>query len=457
MKIALRMWILIALAVGVGEVVPAHGQATAPAAPATQPKAITVATQISPRALDMAALTKNQMGYTPTGLVLVADKPAAIVKEPAYRGVPKYGAIRIGNGPRNITYFAVDETKGEPGRLFMDLNQNGDLTDDGTGAWDTTKETDGVLNYSSIVALHASWGNAITEEEGGAYTIMIYKRHGASQVGYVKLSARSGKLELGGKSYDFLLSENTNDGIFTVPAPWDRTRRPVDLLIDLDGDGTFTGAKKVVDGKTMVTPERYSLNTPIYLDGQWWLGRPTASGSELLLSPTSAPGSAVPTPVATESRSLLADGVTAPDFTAQAPDGKPVKLSDFKGKIVILDFWATWCGPCKVSMPGLQKIYDGVRDQGVVVLSVNVWDDKDPFDAWIAANSGKVYNFTFAFDPAGRDTKTSIAASKFGVSGIPTMYVIGRDGKVAAAIVGSGNEKTLTKVLTEQGIKVKSE
>ena len=67
-----------------------------------------------------------------------------------------------------------------------------------------------------------------------------------------------------------------------------------------------------------------------------------------------------------------------------------------------------------------------------MVLSLNVWDEKDPFDAWIKINSGTTYNFTFAFDPAGRD-KSNIAASKFNVSGIPTMYIINREGKIAAA------------------------
>ncbi|HVT81516.1 MAG TPA: TlpA disulfide reductase family protein, partial [Phycisphaerae bacterium] len=138
------------------------------------------------------------------------------------------------------------------------------------------------------------------------------------------------------------------------------------------------------------------------------------------------------------------------------PEGKPIKLSDFKGKVVILDFWATWCGPCKVSMPGLQKIYDQVRDQGVVVLSLNVWDEKDPFDAWIKANSGTTYNFTFAFDVAGRGAE-SIATSKFNVSGIPTMYIINRDGKVAKTLMGSGNEANIVKALGEIGIKAKAE
>jgi thiol-disulfide isomerase/thioredoxin len=100
---------------------------------------------------------------------------------------------------------------------------------------------------------------------------------------------------------------------------------------------------------------------------------------------------------------LLKPGTKAPDFRTTTVDGKTVTLSSLKGKVVILDFWATWCGPCLVSMPSLQKIYKDVKKQGVVVLSVNTWDEKPEFVKWVKENAGTKYDFTFVRDPAEGD------------------------------------------------------
>ena len=142
----------------------------------------------------------------------------------------------------------------------------------------------------------------------------------------------------------------------------------------------------------------------------------------------------VPEGATTEEDALLKPGTPAPDFQAIGPDGSTVKLSDLKGKVVILDFWATWCGPCQKSLPHLQKVYELVKDKGVAVLAVCVWDKREDYDKWVAANKATL-TFPTAFDPAGRGEK-SIAGSLYKVTGIPTQYLIGTDGKVAAAFVG---------------------
>lgn len=131
---------------------------------------------------------------------------------------------------------------------------------------------------------------------------------------------------------------------------------------------------------------------------------------------------------------LLADGVPAPDFTANDKDGHPVKLSDYKGKTVVLDFWATWCGPCQMSLPHTTKVAKQYADKGVTVLAVNVWDKPDAFQAWLPKHP-EYAPLHFAIDPSKDDAK-GIATGLYGVSGIPTQYVIGPDGRVVKSIVG---------------------
>ena len=131
---------------------------------------------------------------------------------------------------------------------------------------------------------------------------------------------------------------------------------------------------------------------------------------------------------------LLAGGAQAPNFTANDKDGRPVKLSDYKGKVVVLDFWATWCGPCQMSLPHTTAIAKQYAAKGVTVLAVNVWDKPDAFRAWLPKHP-QYATLHFAIDPATVQDK-GIATGLYGVSGIPTQYVIGKDGRIVKSIVG---------------------
>ncbi|MSU24352.1 MAG: redoxin domain-containing protein [Opitutus sp.] len=151
---------------------------------------------------------------------------------------------------------------------------------------------------------------------------------------------------------------------------------------------------------------------------------------------------------------MLAVGAEAPDFAMTDLHGKPVTVSDFRGKVVILDFWATWCGPCIASMPHTNEVAAHYKDQGVVVLGSCTSDAREKFDAWVKAYQEKYPDFVFAHDPL---EKADGRASRklYGVGGIPAQFIIGRDGKIAATQIGyMKGEVLLDAALAKAGIKV---
>lgn len=126
-------------------------------------------------------------------------------------------------------------------------------------------------------------------------------------------------------------------------------------------------------------------------------------------------------------------GNPAPDFTLQTTDDKQVKLADLKGSVVLLDYWATWCGPCRESLPHLQKIHEDkeLTDKGLKVYAVNLREDKAKAKGYVDENK---LTFPVLLDKEGETAKAYL------VSGIPTTVVIGRDGKIAKAFIGFSDE-----------------
>jgi peroxiredoxin len=122
----------------------------------------------------------------------------------------------------------------------------------------------------------------------------------------------------------------------------------------------------------------------------------------------------------------LSVGDEAPDFTLNDPDGKPTTLSSLRGKFVLIDFWASWCGPCRQENPNVVKMYDKYKDKGLSIYGVSL--DKD-MALWKAAI--KKDNLTWLH---GSDLKywNSVVAQTYGVSGIPATFLLDKDGKIIA-------------------------
>ncbi|MBT5712566.1 redoxin domain-containing protein, partial [Candidatus Poribacteria bacterium] len=135
-------------------------------------------------------------------------------------------------------------------------------------------------------------------------------------------------------------------------------------------------------------------------------------------------------------------GQEASDFTLKDGDGAEVTLSALRGNVVLLDFWATWCGPCRVVMPTLQKLHEEYADRGLLVYGVN--NEEPTLVREFLTENG----YTF---PTLRDPRSS-AFLLYQAQSIPTTVVVGRDGAISAYLVGAHPEEAYRAALAQAGI-----
>jgi len=120
-----------------------------------------------------------------------------------------------------------------------------------------------------------------------------------------------------------------------------------------------------------------------------------------------------------------------PTIALTAADGTTVRLADYKGKVILVDFWATWCPPCKTSFPALDTLYREYQPKGLEVLAVNLDERRRDADAFLGLHP---HRLTVLFDPKG------ISPEAFGVKGMPSSFLIDRAGAIRFTHMGySGN------------------
>ena len=134
-------------------------------------------------------------------------------------------------------------------------------------------------------------------------------------------------------------------------------------------------------------------------------------------------------PALSHSLAPVTPPVAAPAFSLADMDGKSYALADYRGKVILLNFWATWCPPCRHEMPAMERLYQRLRDRGFVVLAVNQWEEPDLVFAY-TGDLNVFPSFPILFDPV------SSVSQEYGVKGLPTSFVIDRDGRLVYRAIG---------------------
>ena len=143
----------------------------------------------------------------------------------------------------------------------------------------------------------------------------------------------------------------------------------------------------------------------------------------------------------------LVQASTAPDFTLPTRHGS-VHLKSLRGHVVLVDFWASWCGPCRESFPWMNRLMDRFQDRGLKIVAINLDQNSGAAQQFLAQVPA---DFTVAFDPRGK------TPNAYGVMGMPSSYLIGPDGRIRAKHIGfhgdrvAAYESAIAKLLQTTG------
>jgi len=373
-----------------------------------------------------------KMGWQPSGvaktvgyyrairLTLSPVKPAGVKTVPADLAAPLYGRLQLGPAEAPATFFViVDEPEGKPSRLFVDANANGDLTDDPPAEWkgQPEKGTNGTnfFTYKGGANLNMAYG---AEKLKFHLAMLRFDKHDprfaefTNTLFYYRDYGRAGDVSLGGKTYHAMLLDNSATGDFR-PAKA-ATNSTISLLLDLNNDGKFERRG-----------ESFDVAKPFNIGGtNYQVAGLSASGCifQIVKSSQKAPET-LPRPV-------LVAGARALPFEAKTTRGDTIHFpQSYKGKLVMLDFWATWCGPCRAQLPHLTNAYEKFHAKGFEILGVSL--DRANASVMLAKFTSK-NNMPWPEVYDGQLWKSAVAQT-YHIDAIPQQFLVDGDtGKIVA-------------------------
>ncbi len=311
--------------------------------------------------LTMESEAMSMVNYYIPNRIELTDLPAEkLLKVPGFiSDAPKYGKLKLGNGTDPIITVILDETK-QNSLLYIDKNNNEDLTDDDDPAWDEDKP---VYRMKTVLIDVSYKEKSVVKVVPYPVVFYRYKLRFENAVIAYRDGFRKGTIALEDTTYKVALLDDDLNGLF------DEFEKGT-FIIDRNSDDVLDGSGD--------SDECFPLNAH-FMVGQtaYKIKSISPAGDHLVLGETDTTV-IQPTP--------LKEEMPAPDFKTTDFSGTTIQLTDFRNKVVLIDFWATWCKPWEHELADLQRTYHRYHARGFEIIGMNLDYDLDLMQAFIEKN-----------------------------------------------------------------------